>query len=164
MYVRGYSGTKKMNNQEISEECLAIFDEIMAIKEFLNWRGNNKIFEKTFIDYINDESIVDDRECKEGHERSAKTYTDEYTRKQEDKYKGKFKKLFQRVEKYKKSKESKLTNITLSQLRKLKKAVYSSEDYQKSGVSDGILDISTIIMLEKGSIEDEKYLRSLDYE
>jgi ElaB/YqjD/DUF883 family membrane-anchored ribosome-binding protein len=127
-----------MNKSEIQTDCQTIFKEIQELKEILKWKSNSAIFEKTFLAYID-----------EG---------DDETESAKNKYKEKFKKIFQRVQK------SIINKSTLIELEKLREAIYTCDDYRHSKLYQSELPPGVGECLAEESKKLEAWLLQNDYE
>lgn len=127
-----------MNKQEIQVECQELFNEIQDLKEMLKWKSNNTLFEKTFIEYIDENG--------------------DETEEAQNKYKEKFKKIFQRVSK------SLLNKSTLGELEKLKNAIYRCDDYKNSELNHGEISAEIRQHIAKESKKLDKWLLQNDDE
>jgi transketolase len=115
---------------------LALFDEIMALKEALNWKSNTELFGQTFVEYT-----------EEGEDESPKA---------EKRYKEKFKKIFQRI--------NRQESVNETELEKLRAAIYRCEAYKNSELMDSLLSVKGRNLIRKESAEIDKWLLKNDFE
>jgi len=124
-----------MNKQELQQKCKDILKEIMDLKEELNYSSDNKMFEEVFVEYKDSEEWDNEKALQR-------------------KFKEQFKKVFQRI-----GKEQRLSDQTLKNLERFRKALYRTDTYKKSDYSDDSILPNDRIKLKKASEELEQALK-----